>query len=221
MTRPAEHDDQEADRPLPDDWLDYGPEDPLDCERWLNPCAGCGQIPAMSFERAAHVVRCACGAVATAGKLPFQAVINWNKSPLSRHPSYQDLPFFYLQGLGIEEAREKLVRLREHLEIRKRVSEERQRRRQGIGHRYLQRLKAYLAWAIYGLGLVKEAELTAEQSRQAAADESRPDPVAPRDSGSATPGTLETTPCPIPPQPAPSATSEAASPTRAWWQFWR
>ncbi len=143
------------------EWIDFGPDDPLEAERWINACASCGEVPSLRFEQTAHVVRCDCGVVGNAGKLASVAAINWNKSPASIHPSYRDLPFFDLSQLGIDEARAKLVRIRDYLVEQKHRCEQRVRLRQPVGHRYFQRMRAYLAWSIYALGLVKEAELAA------------------------------------------------------------
>jgi hypothetical protein len=140
------------------EWLDFGPDDPLEAERWINPCARCGRTPQLLFERQAHVVRCACGAAGTAGRLPAVAAINWNKSPASIHPDFRELPFFALRELDIDEARTKLVCVREYLEEQKRRCEQRVRLREPVGHRYFQRIRAYLAWSIYALGLLKEVE---------------------------------------------------------------
>jgi hypothetical protein len=84
--------------------------------------------------------------------------VNWNKAPLSRHPSYRELPFFDLRGLTVPQARSKLIVVREYLEEQKRRCERRIRARENFGHRYYQRIRAYLAWAIYAQGLVKQAE---------------------------------------------------------------
>lgn len=95
------------------------------------------------------------------------AACNWNKSPLSLHPSYRDIPFFGLAGLDIDEARTKLVVIRDYLEEQKRRCELRIRAREPVGHRYFQRMRAYLAWSIYALGLVREAELEQESDEAA------------------------------------------------------
>jgi hypothetical protein len=140
-------------------WLDFGPDDPLEAEHWLNDCAGCGAAPSLVYEQQAHQVRCACGASATPGKLPFTAAFNWNKAPTSLHPAYQALAFFQLEGLDIAEARSKLNTIRDYLVEQKRHCESEIRARRNVGHRYFQRIKAYLAWSIYALGLVREQEL--------------------------------------------------------------
>lgn len=149
------------------DWLDFGPDDPLEAERWINRCARCDALPELKFEGQAHVVRCACGAAGGAGRLPAVAAVNWNKSSASIHPDYRELPFFALHELSIPAARAKLVSVREYLEEQKRRCERRIRRREPVGHRYFQRIRAYLAWSIYGLGLVKEAEAALHETASA------------------------------------------------------
>lgn len=150
-------------------WLDFGPDDPLEAEQWINACARCGATPQLRFESTAHVVRCGCGALGTPGRLAFTAAFNWNKSELSVHPDYRDLPFFQLGELGIEDARAKLVTVRDYLVLQKRRCEAEVRARRTVGHRYFQRIKAYLAWSIYALGLVKEAELRRDAASPGAA----------------------------------------------------
>lgn len=151
------------------DWLDFGPDDPLDAARWINACARCGAAPSLRLEGQAHVVRCACGNAGTAGRLASVAAINWNKSPASIHPDYRTLPFFSLDGLDVPAAREKLNTVREYLVEQKRRCEQRIRLREPVGHRYFQRIRAYLAWSIYALGLVKEAELAQAAAARTAA----------------------------------------------------
>ncbi|HEY4583850.1 MAG TPA: hypothetical protein VIG88_13470 [Lysobacter sp.] len=139
-------------------WLDFGPDDPLEAGRWINDCAGCGRAPTLAMGGLRWQVRCGCRQAGTPGQLAAIAAVNWNKSPLSRHPAYDALPFFALDGLGIPAARAKLIRIREYLEEQKRRCERRIRAREDFGHRYFQRVRAYLAWAIYAQGLVREAE---------------------------------------------------------------
>ena len=149
--------DREVD--IPSHWLDFGPDDPLESEGWINACASCDARPALAFVDLRWQVRCGCGQAGTQAQLAAVAVVNWNKSPLSRHPSYRELPFFDLGGLALPQARAKLIAVREYLEEQKRRCERRIRARENFGHRYHQRIRAYLAWAIYAQGLVKEAEL--------------------------------------------------------------
>lgn len=155
-THPADPADRHVE--IPSQWLDFGPDDPLEAERWINPCAACGAQPSLGLIDLRWQVRCACGRCGTQAQLAAIAAVNWNKSPLSRHPHYRDLPFFGLRGLTVPQARAKLITVREYLEEQKRRCERRIRARENFGHRYHQRIRAYLAWAIYAQGLVKEAE---------------------------------------------------------------
>ena len=145
---------------IPPAWLDFGADDPLDAERWVNACAACGDAPVLAMVELRWQVRCACGQQGAPAQLAAIAAVNWNKSPLSRHPHFHTLPFFALDGLSIPKAREKLIRVREYLEEQKRRCERRIRARENFGHRYFQRIRAYLAWTIYAQGLVREAELS-------------------------------------------------------------
>lgn len=139
-------------------WLDFGPDDPLEGERWINACASCHAAPPLEMVDLRWQVRCDCGQHGAPAQLGAVAVVNWNKSPLSAHPHYEALPFFSLGGLTVPGARAKLIRIREYLEEQKRRCEHRIRSRENFGHRYFQRIRAYLAWAIYAQGLVKEVE---------------------------------------------------------------
>ena len=143
---------------IPPQWLDFGPDDPLDAARWLNPCVACDAVPALEFVEMRWQVRCACGQGGGPAQLAATAAVNWNKAPLSRHPHYRELPFFDLRALTVPQARAKLVVVREYLEEQKRRCERRIRARENFGHRYYQRIRAYLAWAIYAQGVVKEVE---------------------------------------------------------------
>lgn len=139
-------------------WLDFGRDDPLEAHRWINPCAECGATPRLHFQGRNHAVECSCGARGNPGGFPAIAAVNWNKSKASRHPTYQSLPFFHLADLSPAEARAKLVKIREYLEEQKRRCEWRIEARIGTGHRYHQRVRAYLLWSVYALSLVKEQE---------------------------------------------------------------
>lgn len=157
-TQPDPHADRHV--PIPSEWLDFGPDDPLEAEGAINPCMACGAQPALEFAELRWKVRCACGQCGGPAQLAAIAAVNWNKSPLSRHPHYRDLPFFGLHGLTVPQARAKLGLVREYLEEQKRRCERRIRARENFGHRYHQRIRAYLAWAIYAQGVVKEVEST-------------------------------------------------------------
>jgi hypothetical protein len=155
-------------------WLDFGPDDPLECDGWVNPCAACGDAATLRFEALRWQVRCDCGQQGVPAQLAAIAVVNWNKSPLSRHPHYRDLPFFALGSLTVPQARAKLIVVREYLEEQKRRCERRIRARENFGHRYYQRIRAYLAWAIYAQGLVREVENMLMAGAQGAVDSRQP-----------------------------------------------
>ncbi|MGH8463074.1 MAG: hypothetical protein ACRER5_02940 [Pseudomonas sp.] len=142
---------------FPTPWLDYGPEDPLEADQWINPCVECGRLPAPFATGTLVVVQCQCGAQAPGAHMRWQAIMNWNKSPLAKHPEWNAIPFFFLSDLDVEAARTKLQALREHLELRANL--EGMRRVVGfrVGGDYLQRLKAYLAWCHYAQSLLNRA----------------------------------------------------------------
>src|SRR5919199_4366559 len=104
---------------FPVDWCDYGADDPVaDAEALANPCAQCGAQPQLAGDGSTWTASCACGAQAPAARMRWQAWLQWNRSPLSRDPSWRELPFFFLSDLNEDDARHKLARLREHLELR-------------------------------------------------------------------------------------------------------
>lgn len=146
------------------EWLDFGPDDPLDAAQWINPCLACSAMPRLGLVDTRWQVTCDCGQAGSPALLAATAAVNWNKSPLSRHPHYRTLPFFALHDLPIPQARAKLLVLREYLEEQKRRCERRIRARENFGHRYFQRIRAYLAWAIYAQGLIREAEMAVIKS---------------------------------------------------------
>lgn len=142
------------------EWLDFGADDPLDADRWINACLHCRQVPTLAFNGKGYQVCCVCGAEGAPSGVAAIAAVNWNKSPRSAHPSYRDLPFFGLATLSPASAHSKLATIRAYLEEQKRRCEWRTRHRIGTGHRYHQRIRVYLVWSIYAQGLVKEALAT-------------------------------------------------------------
>jgi hypothetical protein len=90
----------------------------------------------------------------------WQAILDWNRGPLSKKPSYGDLPLFGLAPLTPEEALARLNSIRLDLELR--IKEARHKRddktipeKDKPGGRYVARMRAYLAWAIYAQTLLK------------------------------------------------------------------
>jgi len=142
-------------RAFPDAWCDYGTLDPVrDAERLCNSCAACGAMPQLVGNGATWTVTCAC-AQAPAARMRWQAWLQWNRSPLSTDPDWHALPFFFLDGLGAQEARYKLAQLREHLELRANLEGARRVCGDNVGAGYLQRLKAYHGWCCYAQELLK------------------------------------------------------------------
>ena len=112
-----------------------------------------------------YFIRCnSCGQTGLACKKNWQAVIEWNKSPLSQKFPYQQFPIFGLRQLTKVEAKEKLVEIRQDLESRKKQKIAQKER---LYNDHYERLKAFLAWTIYAQTIVKLTPDLAE-SEQAA-----------------------------------------------------
>lgn len=139
---------------LPHDWLDFGPADPLEA-RWIAHCARCAgparlQSASSGATRASWVCGCpTCGESAHAADTPYEAVFAWNRSASAERPSYEDLPFFNLQGLSEDQARRKVGLIRQHLQYRLAVASEERRSGRPVGYKYFHRLRAYVQWAMY------------------------------------------------------------------------
>lgn len=141
---------------FPHEWCDYGNDDPVhDAASHCNPCAACGGYPELAGNGSAWTATCACGAQAPSARMRWQTYVQWNRSPVSIDPSWRDLPFFFLSDLGEQDARHKLARLREHLELRANLEGARRVCGQRVGSGYLQRLKAYHGWCCYAQELLK------------------------------------------------------------------
>lgn len=141
---------------FPAEWCDYGSNDPLrDAGHLVNRCAGCGALPQLVGDGVTWTATCTCGAQAPSAKMRWQAWLQWNRSPLSVDPSWRDLPFFFVSELDEDEVRNKLARLREHLELRSNLEGARRVCGHRVGSGYLQRLKAYHGWCCYAQELLK------------------------------------------------------------------
>lgn len=145
---------------FPPDWFDYGEIDPLSRDDALvMACGSCGVKPEVKTDGERYQVVCSCGSWAEPARVVWQAKMNWNTSPYASSPDWRELPFFWLSDLDPEQARERLKILRDHLQLRadlmglRRVSVQ-----ERVGGRFLQRLKAYRAWAMFGLVLMKQQE---------------------------------------------------------------
>ncbi|MFC3550452.1 hypothetical protein ACFOLC_05430 [Lysobacter cavernae] len=141
---------------FPDAWCDYGSEDPIhDTPARCNACANCGRYPELVGNGSTWTATCACGAQAPSARMRWQALLQWNRSPSSVDPDWQELPFFFLDELDANEARRKLAHLREHLELRSHLEGARRVCGERVGASYLQRLKAYHGWCCYAQELLK------------------------------------------------------------------
>lgn len=141
---------------FPAEWCDYGSADPVrDAEPHCNPCAHCGALPQLVGDGATWTATCACGAHAPGARMRWQALLQWNRHPVSADPAWRDLPFFFLSGLSEQDARHKLTQLREHLELRSNLEGARRVCGHRVGSGYLQRLKAYHGWCCYAQELLK------------------------------------------------------------------
>lgn len=108
--------------------------------------------PALIYKKS-YFIRCVtCGQSGLACKKDWQAVIEWNKSPLSKKFPYQQFPIFGLRQLTKEQAKEKLVEIRQDLERRKKTKIAQKER---LYNDHYERIKAFLAWTIYAQTIVK------------------------------------------------------------------
>lgn len=150
----------------------FGPNDPvMDAPKFLWPCR-CGARPVLRFKGASevdntadleaahgtafatHVVRCpTCRSSGKPGLAAFEAITDWNKSNPDLDLSLGEFPFFELGGLGLRDARVKLVRVRTDLETQRLLAKQRQREGRDPGRRYRERIDAYLRWNIVAQAL--------------------------------------------------------------------
>jgi hypothetical protein len=141
---------------FPVEWCDYGSDDPVrDAERHCNPCLHCGALPQLVGDGSTWTATCPCGVHAPSARMRWQALLQWNRNPVSLDPAWRDVPFFFLSGLSEQDARHKLAQLREHLELRSNLEGARRVCGYHVGSGYLQRLKAYHGWCCYAQELLK------------------------------------------------------------------
>ena len=155
----------------------YGTADPIEAAHQnINPCV-CGnqqvtciydfpllpsQLPGANNgtrpkkTKSYFVVCPRCGRAGRALRKPWLAILDWNKSKLSEKPDYTTIPFFFLEHLSPQEAKEQLILIRTDLELRiKEAKLRRQLGRTNTNKKYIEKLKAYLAWCIYAQSLIK------------------------------------------------------------------
>lgn len=123
-----------------------------------------------------YVVRCLdemCGRQGRYTQYPWQAILEWNKSPMSEFPEDFRIPFMTLHGLGGEEIRGKLNEKRVELEqlIKKLRSE-----KVGGNTEQMKIARLQLMWVIYAqswakLKFPREEELLAATERAEQSEE--------------------------------------------------
>jgi len=136
----------------------YGNFDPLiETKDYINRCQ-CGGFPVLSRYKNRYYIYCpVCGYRSKGNRKAYLAILEYNKSPNSIHPSYRELPVFNLHNIPIKEARDLLKQIRQDLEIRKNIAGlRRQLKETTTNQKYIDRLKAFLAWCIYAQTLIKE-----------------------------------------------------------------
>lgn len=152
----------------------YGPNDPvLDVEEFICACS-CGALSGfLAFEfldavqllrrtasprepQRRHFVVCKnCGKRGLPTVHDWAAVIEWNRERYDATFPIERFPFFLLAGMELKEARAKVLAIRSDLELR--VAQAKRQIQDGIrtGRAYMERLEAYLGWAIAASGLLK------------------------------------------------------------------
>jgi len=145
----------------------YGHHDPLNVPEAS--CEICGNLPVMKKvdnPPLRWAMFCECGRRAkTDRKRPWQAALEWNWINLGSY-DYQALPLFGLSNLEPDAARQRMAGIRRNLEVRKGLAgvettiARKTNRSMGIeqpGKGYVERLDAYLMWAMWALRLIKIA----------------------------------------------------------------
>jgi hypothetical protein len=155
----------------------YGEFDPIaETRNHINPCI-CGSggnlindTPALTQLRGAGAnafsvprwfISCDhCRIKGPAARNSWQAILDWNRGHLSKKNSYKSLPLFGLKPLSIDQAHDRLISIRTDLELR--IKEAKIKRNDQTvpdkdkpGGRYVAKMRAYLAWAIYAQALLK------------------------------------------------------------------
>lgn len=119
-----------------------------------------------------YVVRCldeVCGHQGRYTQYPWQAILEWNKSPMSEFPDDFKVPFMSLTGLGGEETRRQLNERR--LSLEHQIKQLRAEKVSG-NTESMKIARLQLMWVIYAQSWAKlkyprEEELTAMQEKHA------------------------------------------------------
>ena len=136
----------------------YGDFDIDRTHRFISRCI-CGSIPRLEREGPGWIVKCQkCGNEGIGSKKRWQAVLNWNKAPVSEMPDWRELPLFNLDRFNSPgDARNYLKGVRKVLENRLAEAREKSKRpgKRPPGKKYVRNLIGYLAWCIYVQGVCK------------------------------------------------------------------
>ena len=128
-----------------------------------------------------YVVKCldeGCGHQGRYTQYPWQAILEWNKSPMSEFPEDFKIPFLPLTGLGGEEIRQKLNERR--LELEQKIKQFRAEKMSGNAEEMkISRLQ--LMWVIYAqswakLKFPREEELAVSRE---GSEEDQPESASP------------------------------------------
>ena len=140
----------------------YGTHDPTDVPLWS--CEVCHVPPQLERQEGKHVrwmYYCPhCGRQPReARKRPWLAALAWNAFNLKKH-SYRGLPLFDLESLSPEQAHQRMVAIRQDLELRRKLAGLDRRTARHLGNKtpgrqYLLRLDVYLKWAMLALSVIK------------------------------------------------------------------
>jgi len=138
----------------------YGKFDPLDATlRQINPCV-CGAQAEVRGASERWRVQCPkCGNhFPDAAQYKWLAVLSWNRCPQSAAPPFSRIPLFGMRTLDARQAKQRLLRIQENLDLESRRAV--LRRRLGFTRtngRFQRRMRAYLQWSLYAEELVSRA----------------------------------------------------------------
>lgn len=124
-----------------------------------------------------YVVRCldetSCGKQGRYTQYPWQAILEWNKSPMSEFPDDFKIPFINLTGLSGEDIRQKLNT--ERLDLEQRIKQLKADKVSGNAEE-MKIARLQLMWVIYGqswakLNFPREDELAPARTDDGSDDE--------------------------------------------------
>ncbi len=111
-----------------------------------------------------YVVRClddGCGNIGRYASYPWQAILDWNKSPLSDFPEFPEIPFMSLTGMTYDDLQQKLRDVRADLEQSVKTLKDAGKTMQQDA---LREAKAKLMWVIYAQSWTKVSARSAPPS---------------------------------------------------------